>query len=159
MNKYYFFLTAILVCIIDQIFKFLILSKLYFLQTISLLDNFLSITKVYNTGAAFSLFENSTNLLILFSIIVSIAIIIYIVKNKTIELPFLIAWGFILGGTAGNLIDRLLYGYVIDFIKLDFINFPIFNIADLSINLGAFLIIIYSFIKYRKSESEIKNEQ
>ncbi|MDD3014099.1 MAG: signal peptidase II [Candidatus Gastranaerophilales bacterium] len=160
MSKYYTFLIAILVCIIDQISKYLVSSRLFFAQNISLIDKYLSITKVYNTGAAFSLFENGTKLLIFFSIVVSIALIIYILKkNNKLEPPLLIAWGLILGGTIGNLADRILLGYVIDFIRLDFINFPIFNIADISINLGAFLIVLYSFIKYRKTNLVIKNEQ
>jgi signal peptidase II len=160
MSKYYTFIIAILVCIIDQAAKYLILSRLYFAENIAVIPNILSITKIYNTGAAFSLFENSTKLLIFFSFVVSAVIAIYILRrSKDIELPFLIAWGFILGGTVGNLADRIHYGYVIDFIKLDFIKFPIFNIADTFINIGAFIIIIYSFIKYKKSVSELKNEQ
>jgi len=157
MRKYYTFLIAVVVIVVDQLIKYLVLSRLYFAENISIISHYLSLTKVYNTGAAFSLFENSTTLLTIFSLIVSIVIIVYIIRRNTvIELPFLLAWGLILGGTVGNFIDRLMYGYVIDFIKLDFIQFPIFNIADLSINLGAFIVIAYSFIKYRKSLLETK---
>lgn len=156
MNKYYVIIIAITVCIIDQILKYLILSKLYFAENISIARNFLSITKVYNTGAAFSLFEESTGLLIAFSLVVTIAIIIYILKKDTkLEPPYLWAWGLILGGTAGNLFDRLIHGYVVDFIKLDFFKFPIFNVADLSINIGAFIVIVYSLVKLRKTVQEL----
>jgi len=156
MNKYYVIIIAIMVCITDQILKYLILSRLYFAEDISVAKNFLSITKVYNTGAAFSLFEESTGLLIIFSLIVSVAIILYILKKDTkLELPYLWAWGLILGGTVGNLLDRLIHGYVVDFIRLDFLKFPIFNFADLSINIGAFIVIVYSLIKLRKTAQEL----
>ena len=74
----------------------------------------------------------------------------YIILNKNnIRNIDLFSYSFILGGTIGNGFDRLSKGYVIDFINLNFINFPIFNIADISINIGL-IIIIYSFIKFKR---------
>ncbi len=61
----------------------------------------------------------------------------------------MLSYGFILGGTVGNGIDRLMKGYVIDFINLNIINFPVFNIADISINIGL-IFIIYGLIKYKQ---------
>lgn len=151
MKNYFVFIIAFIVCTIDQIVKYIVLTNLYFAENVPIIKDYLSITKVFNTGAAFSLFENSTKLLVIFSFLVSVIIIIYIIKKKTVmEYPLVLAWGLILGGTVGNLIDRLFNGFVVDFIKLDFFKFPIFNIADISINIGAFIIVIYSILKLRK---------
>ena len=70
-------------------------------------------------------------------------------KRNNISKIDLFSYSFILGGSIGNGYDRISKGYVVDFINLNFIDFPIFNIADISINIGL-IIIIYSFIKYKK---------
>ena len=73
--------------------------------------------------------------------------LIYLILSKNISNKFdLFAYSFILGGTIGNGIDRILKGFVIDFINLNFINFPVFNIADISINIG-FIFLLYSIFK------------
>lgn len=156
-NRLFIFPIAIAVVIFDQISKFLIAQELLIGERINLINNVISLTKAYNTGAAFSILEGKTPILALFSLLVAIAIILYFLL-KPIQLPkiLIFAWGFILGGTIGNMIDRLTLGYVIDFVKLDFINFPIFNIADISINIGAFLIISYSIIKTIQENREKK---
>ena len=104
---------------------------------------------VKNFGAAFNLFSGSRIFLSIVSLIITI-VLLYIIlsKNNTSSID-LLSYSFILGGTIGNGFDRISKGYVIDFINLNFINFPIFNIADISINIGL-IIIIYSFIKYKK---------
>ncbi len=158
-NRLYIFPIALVIVILDQISKFLISTELLIGEKINLINNIISFTKAYNTGAAFSILEGETQILAIFSLFVAILIILYFVLNKDL-LPrmLIVAWGLILGGTIGNMIDRFTLGYVIDFIKLDFINFPIFNIADTSINIGAFLIIIYTILQtiehYRKNPSK-----
>jgi signal peptidase II len=119
MKKIY--IIALIVIFLDQITKYLF--KTYF-----------SYTKNY--GAAFGILQNQRLLFIIMSLIVIIAILL--TKKDLISL------GFLLGGTIGNLIDRLLYGYVIDFI--DFKIWPSFNIADTFNTIAVFLLIIY-FVK------------
>ena len=99
---------------------------------------------VKNYGAAFNIFSGSRIFLSLISIIFSI-ILIYLMlwKNNLIVLDRY-SYSFILGGTIGNGIDRILKGYVIDFINLNIINFPVFNFADISINIG-FIFLLYNF--------------
>lgn len=155
MNKYFTFIVAAFIILIDQLSKYLVSTKVYFAQNITLIENILSITKIFNTGAAFSILEDNTLFLILFSALAAIIIIIYILKIKALNFVYVLSWGLILGGTLGNLIDRLLHGYVIDFIKLDFINFPIFNMSDISINIGAFIIILCSLIKIRRETCHV----
>ena len=148
VNRIYIFLIAFWVIVFDQLSKQAISKQLLFGQKVNLIDNLISFTKIYNTGAAFSILQKNTLLLILFSLFVTIAITYYFTKRVKLLPPMLaLAWGLILGGTVGNLIDRITFGYVIDFIRLDFINFPIFNLADISINLGAILIVLHAFFK------------
>lgn len=152
-NRYYIFPIALIIAILDQITKYLVSSRLVLGEKVSVIHNIFSLTKIYNTGAAFSLFQNSTGMLIAFSLIVTIAICIYFIKKfKNIPIITIIGWGLILGGTVGNLVDRVRLGYVIDFVRLDFINFPVFNVADFCINIGAFLLILYAFVLSGKKE-------
>lgn len=152
-KRFYAFITALIIIFIDQLSKFWVNNTFLLGQNNIIIHNTLSITKLYNTGAAFSLLQDHTNILTLFSFIFSSILIFYFIKNKNINNTlFIYAWGFILGGSIGNLIDRLFLGYVIDFINVQFINFPVFNIADASINIGAFLLLIYVIKKLKINE-------
>ena len=110
---------------------------------------FFHLDYVKNFGAAFNLFSGSRILLSLVSIIVTILLIFFILYKTKIAFVDLFGFSFILGGTFGNGIDRIIKGYVVDFIKLNFIEFPVFNIADISINIG-FILIIFGFINNKK---------
>ena len=104
---------------------------------------------VKNYGAAFNLFSGSRIFLSLLSVTCSVVLIYLILRNNISNKFDLFAYSFILGGTIGNGIDRILKGFVIDFINLNFINFPVFNIADISINIGFFFLIYKIFKKNR----------
>jgi len=104
---------------------------------------------VKNYGAAFNIFSGSTIFLSLISIIFSILLIYLILRKNTLNQFDLVAYSFILGGTIGNGIDRILKGFVIDFINLNIIDFPVFNIADISINIG-FIFLLYSIFKNKR---------
>ena len=146
-KRIYFIILSILIIFSDQVTKHII--NIYHETLIN--KNFIlfSIDYVKNFGAAFNIFSGSRIFLSLISIVITI-ILIYLIYNKPkIDNISLMSYSFILGGTLGNGIDRITKGYVIDFINLNFINFPVFNIADISINIGVALII-YSFIKYKK---------
>ena len=95
----------------------------------------------------FNLFSGSRFFLSVISIIFSIILINLIVRRNTSNLLDLYSYSFLLGGTIGNGIDRIVKGYVIDFINLNFINFPVFNIADISINIGFIIILLSILIK------------
>lgn len=106
-------------------------------------NNLLKIVYVQNTGAAFSIMQNSINFLIFASIIAVLLITYYIFKNieglRKKELFFL---SLLTSGILGNLYERIAFGYVRDFFELTFVNFPIFNISDIFINIGVFGIIV-----------------
>jgi signal peptidase II len=157
VNNYYAFIIAIIAFLADQIAKILISENMLLNGNLSIFNNVLSFTKLYNTGAAFGIFQDKIWFLSLFSVSVILMISIYLIKNrKIIDFAESIAWGLILGGTVGNFFDRMTLGYVLDFIRLDFVNFPVFNIADMCINIGAFLLIIHMI--FAPQEKEQKNE-
>ena len=142
-----YFLLSTIVIIIDQITKHIIninnkslINKDFILFSIDYVKNF---------GAAFNLFNGSRVFLSVLSISVTIFIIYFFLNNNTISNIDLLSYSFILGGTIGNGIDRITKGYVIDFINLNFIDFPVFNIADISINIGI-IFVAYSFIKDKR---------
>ena len=143
---------SILIILIDQISKFLVLSTLSFERSINIIPNLLNFTLVKNKGAAFSLFSNSTNFLTFTSIIASLLLITIILISPPKSYWNFIGLAYLLGGTVGNGIDRLFKGYVLDFLDLVPINFPIFNVADISINIA----IICFLIDIAKDKSKIK---
>ena len=115
------------------------LSKYFLMDADSvLIPGLLSLTGTRNTGAAFSLFSDSAWVLPLVTALLTLAVAIYIIKTRPKGLMGA-ALAVLLGGAAGNLIDRLSLGYVIDFIELSFIRFPIFNLADIAVVSGCLL--------------------
>ena len=142
------------IILLDQVSKFLVLSTLGFERSKNIIPFLLNFTLVKNKGAAFSLLSNSTKILTITSILTSILLIIIILRFPPKSFWNLTGLGYLLGGTVGNGIDRFFKGYVLDFLELVPINFPIFNIADLSINI-AMIFFIIDIIK-SKSNSRIK---
>ena len=127
---------AIFIILLDQVSKFVVLSTLGFERSKNIIPNLLNFTLVKNKGAAFSLFSNSTNFLTITSVIVSIILITIILRYPPKSYWNFIGLAYLLGGTVGNGIDRVSKGYVLDFLELIPINFPIFNVADISINIA-----------------------
>ena len=146
-NRFYFIIVSIIVFLFDQLTKYIIKNNY-----ISLINKDLilfSIDYVKNFGAAFNLLSGSRIFLSTVSLLITIILLFIILNKKNTCIIELLAFSFILGGTIGNGFDRITKGYVIDFINLNFINFAVFNIADLSINIGL-ILIIYSYIKNKK---------
>lgn len=138
------YLLAIIGIILDQTTKLLITSLLKLNEIVNVINGFFSITYVRNTGAAWGMFSNNTLLLSIISILFLIFFIKYIEELSKVSFFYEIAFGLIVGGIVGNLIDRLFRGYVIDFFRfiiLDY-NYPIFNIADTLIVIGVIILII-----------------
>lgn len=135
-------LYSFLFLLIDQISKILVRMYLNLYNDIILIPNFLSLIHVKNDGAAFSILEGKTIFFIIITIIVLIGIIYYI-KNKNLKKIDYIIYGMLIGGIVGNLIDRIIYGNVTDFISFTIFNkpMPIFNLADTFICIGCILMI------------------
>ena len=145
-TKIYFLSLSIFIVVIDQFTKYLMFyNKELFINKDFLL---FKLDFVKNYGAAFNIFSGSRIFLSLISILFSILLIYLIFRKNTLNTFDLYSYSFILGGTIGNGIDRIFRGFVVDFINLNIINFPVFNIADISINIG-FIFLIYNIFKNR----------
>ena len=144
-TKLYFLLISISIIVIDQLTKYWIFNKYHELVKKDYILFRLEFVKNY--GAAFNLFSGNRIFLTFISTIFSVILFYLIVRKKSTNKLELYSYSFILGGTFANGVDRLLSGFVIDFINLNFINFPVFNIADISINIGFLLLIYYIFKK------------
>jgi len=147
MNKKYLivFLTSFIVVLIDQLTKFLVKINFQLNESLPLIKNIFNLTYIHNLGAGFGILQEQKLLLIFISIIVIGFIFYYIRKIRNKEKTLQIIVGFVLGGTIGNLIDRISYGFVIDF--LDFQIWPIFNAADSFLTIGVIGLIIYFWKK------------
>ena len=145
--RFVFILISTFILLFDQLAKLIISAKYKSLVNKDFI--FFHLDYVENFGAAFNLFSGSRIFLSIISIIISILLIYLILLKKIISNIDLLSYSFILGGTLGNGIDRVSKGYVIDFINLNFIDFPVFNISDIAINIGL-LFTIYSFIKFNR---------
>ena len=143
-SKLYFLSLSLFIALIDQSTKYLMFyNKKLFINKDFLL---FKLDFVKNYGAAFNIFSGSRIFLSLISIFFAILLIYLIFKKNTLNLIDLYSYSFILGGTVGNGIDRIYKGFVVDFINLNIINFPVFNIADISINIG-FIFLLYNIFK------------
>jgi len=143
-KKIYFLSLSIFIVLIDQFTKYL----MFYNKTLFINKDFLlfKLDFVKNYGAAFNIFSGSRIFLSLISILFSILLIYLIFRKNTLNSFDLYSYSFILGGTIGNGIDRIYKGFVVDFINLNIINFPVFNIADISINIG-FIFLLYNIFK------------
>ena len=140
------YIIGIVIVIIDQLSKFLVIDK-----NISIIPNFIEFNYTQNTGGAFGI--GRINFILIISLMIIIGIIMYLIKeNKKITnyIPFVL----LLSGSIGNLIDRIFKGYVIDFIDINILDFPNFNIADISIVSG---VIVLLYIILLKSTNDNEN--
>jgi len=152
-NKEDIYKITCIVLILDQFIKFIINKFMDLNTSIKVIPNFFSIYYVRNKGAAFSILEDNTILIIIISIVFLIILDYYIRKEKSFNKLSILSLGMIMGGIFGNLLDRIIYHSVIDY--LSFGNFPIFNIADICICVGVGLLII-SEIKRGKKDGDRK---
>ncbi len=125
------------VLFLDQLTKFLAVRFLQLNTPVALIKNFLYLTLVHNRGAAFGMFRNQLLIFVLISVF-AIALIFYHLKNKKNSVLSGISLSLIAAGAIGNLIDRLRFGFVIDF--LDLRVWPVFNLADSAITIAALLL-------------------
>lgn len=152
-------LSIVLLTALDQIIKYFVELNLKPVQSISVLNNVLEWDYVQNTGAAFGAFSEKTTLL---SVITGIIIIIGIaalvaqkIKNKYLAVTAVM----IIAGGLGNLVDRIWRGYVVDYIRVLFIDFPVFNFADILVTCGAAMLMIYLLWDINNDRKKKKAEE
>lgn len=122
----------------DQALKYLVMRNLGPGESIPVIPGLLDITFIRNPGAAFGILPNQSFFFVIVTLVVLGVIGYFITKNTRLEPLLLVSFGFTLGGAVGNLADRLRHGSVTDFI--DFRFWPVFNVADIAIVLGAFMM-------------------
>lgn len=129
---------------LDQISKLYIASNLILYKKNPIINNFFNITYVQNKGAAWGILDGNTVFLVLITLIALFIIIRFIFKEENLTKLDILSYGLLLGGITGNFIDRILRGFVIDF--LDFYifgyDFPVFNIADIMIVVSVIIMVI-----------------
>lgn len=121
---------------------------------IVLISGVLELRYVQNTGAAFSILENAQWLFILVAAaaIIAIAWVLHKLPKTRHHLPLLILLTFISAGAAGNLIDRIMLGYVRDFIYFSLIDFPVFNVADMYVTVSVAILVLYILFYYKDED-------
>ena len=149
----YFLLSAAVVAV-DQLVKAWVMGNISLGGMVSFVPHVLGLTYVRNTGASFSLLSDHTWLLILLSAAASIGVTILIVRRFFPHRVGMIGLALVLGGAVGNLIDRVRLGYVVDMFETLFMNFAIFNVADVGIVIGGILVMCYLVFWYGKNEEE-----
>lgn len=141
----------------DQLLKWWVTSHLDVGQSAPLLPGIVRLTRLHNTGAAWSSFSGKASLLAAVTIVL-MAAVVYLVVKKIVRHPLgLTSAMLVLGGGAGNMIDRLCRGYVVDMFDLEFMSYPIFNLADIFVVIGVLLGAVYYlwfYDKYDKPKKE-----
>ncbi|MEZ5524865.1 MAG: signal peptidase II [Pseudomonadales bacterium] len=154
---------SLLVIMLDQLTKHLAVAFLDYARPLELLPVF-DLTLLHNTGAAFSFLANAGGwqrwLFALLAAVVSIALVAWIKRLKPHETWLAMALALVLGGALGNLYDRVVLGYVVDFISVHYQRhyFPAFNLADSAITVGATMLIIDTVWLSRRAASRDQNE-
>lgn len=157
-NREYVYSVACVWLIIDQLVKLIVRSKVSLLEEISVIPGFFSIFYIENKGAAFSFFSGATIVLIVLSILVLAFLHYYVLTEEKMTKWRVFGLGIVIGGVVGNLIDRIMYGAVIDYLSFDIFGyeFPVFNIADIGITVG-FVILAINILRRDGNEFRDKS--
>ena len=136
---------SFILIIIDVIIKVIVDKCMNIYDTIKIIPNFFNIMYVRNTGAAFSIMENSRVLFIVIGIVAIYLIWRFFIKDKQLNNYYIVIYSMLIAGIIGNMIDRILYGYVIDYLSFNIFgySFPVFNLADTFIVVSIIILIIY----------------
>lgn len=138
----YYILSAVVV-VLDQLTKWIAVEYLMPVESVPLIDGVFHFTYVENTGAAFGIMKDSKWVFMITSAVAIVALVFMLAKFARQYRFASFAIAIILGGGIGNMIDRVRFGYVVDFIDVRIINFAVFNVADSFVTVGAALLILY----------------
>lgn len=155
---YLYVIVIISAVVIDQAVKNLVVHSMALGESISVIEGIFHITRYHNTGAAFSSFEGQRVLLIGLPLVLIAAGLVFLWKSRDRSRMLLFSASMIIGGGIGNLIDRIMLGYVVD--MFDFRVFPIFNVADSFVTVGCILLAVYIlFFMDRQGPSDSKEKE
>jgi signal peptidase II len=156
----FYYLIAILIILLDQLTKWLVVSKMAFGDSIPIINNVLYITSHRNRGAAWGILQGQMWLFYAITLVVIIALIYYIQKAAKGKWLLGISLGLMLGGAIGNFLDRVIRKEVVDFIHTYIFgyNFPVFNVADSSLCIGVVLLMIVMLRDERETKEKTYGE-
>lgn len=151
---------TVLIAILDQISKYLVIKLIDFGEVVDCVPGLFHLTYVKNTGAAFSMLEGQQWLFVLV-FIAFVGLLVWSVRKKLLPFKTFELWclAAVLGGGLGNIIDRLRLGYVVDMIEVEFITFPVFNVADCFITCGAIGLLLHLVLCNREFWKEEKKTE
>ncbi len=129
--------------LLDQLTKWIVIRNMDLYQSIDVIDGLFSFTYIHNRGAAWGMFSDSRWVFIVATAAALIVLPIVLYKYRKLHLIFGLSLSFLIGGALGNMIDRVFNGYVVDFLEFTFIDFPVFNVADIFIVVGTAMMMIY----------------
>ena len=129
--------------ILDQATKMLVVNTMEYGQSIVLIKNIFSFQYIHNYGAAWGMFSNHRWVFMLITSLALIAMPIILYRYRKLHFLFGLSLSLFIGGAIGNMIDRVFLGYVVDFLQFTFIDFPIFNVADICVVCGAVIMMVY----------------
>lgn len=149
----WWYLLTIGIIILDLVSKILLDGKNF-----EVISGFVSFISVHNEGASFGILNGAQVFFIIIAVLFGIGMVLFdILYNKNFGSNgwYKVGFTLILGGLVGNLIDRIAFGYVRDFIHLDFMNFPVFNVADISLTVGCICLAVFLlfFCRFEKTEN------
>ena len=156
----FYYLIALFVILLDQITKWLIVSKMYLGESIPIIDNIFYITSHRNRGAAWGILQGQMWLFYVITIVVIVAIMYYLYKAAKGKWILGVSLALMLGGAIGNFIDRVMRKEVVDFIHTYVFgyNFPVFNIADSALVIGVILLMIQMVLEERETKEKSYGE-
>lgn len=146
----------------DQISKYLVLQNIEMYEKVAVLPKVFHFTYIENKGAAFGMLSEHRWVFLIISSIAILIFIIYLIKYKPQDVLLRASLSMVVGGGIGNMIDRCFRGSVVDFIEVEFVDFYVFNVADMFVCVGCGLMILYmilSEIKESKAEKAKKEEE
>ena len=140
-----FALIAAVVVALDQWSKALTRSHIELGERLGFIPGVLDLTHIQNRGAAFGMLQGYAVQLAIVAAVVVLALAFVVIARRKTTLVEVVAFGLIVGGAIGNLIDRITQGYVTDMIMTTFIDFPVFNVADSAVTVGTILFVVWAF--------------
>ncbi|MBS4462778.1 signal peptidase II [Aerococcaceae bacterium zg-B36] len=133
---------AFFIILIDQLVKFWTINHIVLHQSLPGIPKVFDFFYIQNTGASWGIFSGQFQLFYIVTILIVGYLLYLLYKTASNQRMSRIAYGLLIGGAIGNFIDRILNGYVIDMFRLLFINFPIFNVADIALTIGVLMLIL-----------------
>ncbi|MGN0712576.1 MAG: signal peptidase II [Anaerovoracaceae bacterium] len=142
------------ILLVDQLVKYVVRNHMYVGESIPVIQGVFHLTYVRNTGAAFNLFEGMSMFLQIVTFFALVFAVWFMEKHLQRHWTLLLSMILIISGGAGNLLDRFFLGYVTDLFEFRLIHFPVFNVADIAICVGCFILVLYTFLFDRPAEEK-----